>query len=137
MKKRLMILKSMSLAAAMAVLGVVSTAQAHHSAAYIADFTKQIEVKGIFSMVKYANPHCEFRVDVKGADGKVVVWTFGGPPPSFLQSVGVKKEDFTKHIGEEVTVTTFASRDGSPNGFFKKIVYKDGTFFHMDITPNG
>lgn len=136
MKKPMMILKSMSAVVAMVAFGVTSTAEAHHSATYITDFSRKIEVKGVLSMVRFANPHCEFQVDGKDANGKPVVWSFEGPPPVFYRHAGLKKEDFAKHVGEEVTVTTFPTRDGSPRGFFKKVTYKDGTFFEMDITPD-
>lgn len=137
MKTRTTILKTISLAVAVVALGAIPTAGAHHSAAYIADFSRTIQVKGVLSTVRFANPHSEFRVDSKGADGKTVAWSFEGPPPAFFRHAGLKREDFAKHLGEEVTVTTFPTKDGSPMGFFKKVVYKDGTFFEMDITPNG
>lgn len=136
MKVQMTTLKAMSLAVAMAVFGTISTAEAHHSAAYIADFTKQIQVKGVLRVVKFINPHCEFHVDSKGADGKTVSWSFEGPPPVFFRQAGLKKEDFARHIGEEVTVTTFANKMNAPMGFFKKVVYKDGTSFEMDFTPD-
>ncbi len=136
MKEQMMTLKTMSLAVVMAVFGAISTAEAHHSAAYIADFTKPIQVKGVLTTVKFINPHCEFRVDSKGADGKTVAWSFEGPPPVFFRQAGLKKDDFAKHIGEDVTVTTFANKMNAPTGFFKKIVYKDGKSFEMDFTPD-
>ena len=98
---------------------------AHHSITAEFDPSKEITVTGTLTRVDWTNPHIYWYVDAKGDDGQVETWSFEGNPPSTLHRAGVKKEDWK--IGEIVTVTAAAAKDGTKHfGFGKMIKYSDG-----------
>ena len=82
-------------------------------------------MKGVLTKIEWSNPHVYTYADVTGPDGKVEQWAFEGNPPGTLHRAGVKKEDWI--IGQEVTITAVAAKDGSKHlGFLKMIKYNDG-----------
>lgn len=119
-------LKTLCLTFAVALGSVTSTAGAHHSIAPL-DMNKTIDVKGILRSVDYINPHCEFRLDSKDAKGTTISWLFESSPPGHLRRAGIKKSDFTKGIGQEVTITAHPARDGSLFGYLRTVTFGDGT----------
>ena len=63
------------------------------------------------------------------ATGKMETWYFQGNGPSAYHRAGIYKEDWK--IGENVTVSYLAAKDGSKHlGFMKMIKYADG---HMMV----
>ena len=98
---------------------------AHHSITSEFDPSKEVTIKGVLTKIEWSNPHIYTYVDVKGSDGKVESWAFEGNPPGTLHRAGVKKEDWL--IGQNVTVTFAAAKDGSKHlGFMKMLKYPDG-----------
>ena len=98
---------------------------AHHSITSEFDPAKEVSVKGVLTKIEWSNPHIYTYVDVKDASGKVESWGFEGNPPGTLHRAGIKKEDWK--IGENVTVTFAAAKDGSKRlGFMKMLKYSDG-----------
>ena len=114
------------LAILLAFLGAAHSARAHHSMAAEFDTNKQITVTGTLTRVEWTNPHIYWYVDVKNdATGNVETWTFEGPAPGILHRSGVTKDVF--RIGEVVTVTAFAAKDGTQHlGFGQTTKYTDG-----------
>ena len=113
---------------AVLALGMISAAApvfAHHSITSEFDPSKEFTVKGVLTRIEWSNPHVYTYADVTGTDGKTETWAFEGNPPGTLHRAGVKKEDWK--IGETVTITAVAAKDGSKHlGFLKMIKYSDG-----------
>ena len=98
---------------------------AHHSITSEFDPAREVTVKGVLTKIEWSNPHIYTYVDVKDAGGKAETWAFEGNPPGTLHRAGIKKEDW--QIGQDVTVTYAAAKDGSKHlGFLKMIKYSDG-----------
>jgi hypothetical protein len=119
---------------AVAILGLMAIALpalAHHSLTAVYDPTKPIIVKGKLTRINWANPHIFLYLDVPGEGGKVEEWSFESGPPVSLTRAGVKKSDFI--IGDEVTITAFAAKDGSKLGRLNQIKYSDGHVFVYKI----
>jgi len=107
-------------------------ALAHHSVTAEFDPSKEFTVTGVLSHVDWTNPHIYVWVDVKSDDGKVVTWAFEGNPPGLLHRAGVTKDVFK--VGEVVTVTAMAVKDGTKNlGFGKVYKYTDGHEIRLSI----
>jgi len=115
------------------IVGVLLVAgasmQAHHSLAGVYALGKEAKVTGSFKAFRIVNPHSTMQLDVKGPDGKVVVWTFVGGSVQQISQFGLKDEtnpNFLK-VGDEIVVTIVPAIDGtSPVGLLSAITYKDG-----------
>ncbi len=112
------------------VLACGSGVLAHHGvSAY--DVLNPITIKGTVSEFVLQNPHSMLFIDVKGKDGKVVKWSIETGAPRGLRTPGGLKN--MPKIGEEVTVTLVAAKNGAPVGFSGanlgggKIVRADGS----------
>jgi hypothetical protein len=79
----------------------------------------------VLTKVLWVNPHVYWFVDVKDESGKAETWSFEGNPPGMYHRAGVRKDDWK--IGEEVTITAVAPKDGSKHlGFAKTFKFQDG-----------
>ena len=114
---------------AMLACSVISAAVpvfAHHSITSEFDPSKEFSIKGVLTKIEWSNPHVYTYADVTDpSTGKTETWAFEGNPPGTLHRAGVKKEDWK--IGETVTITAVAAKDGTKHlGFLKMIKYSDG-----------
>lgn len=98
-------------------------ALAHHSVTAEFNPDKEWVITGVLSKVDWINPHTATWVDVKDEKtGKVDTWGCEGNPPSTYSRAGVHREDW--RVGEVVTMTCIAAKDGSKRwGFLKQIKY--------------
>jgi hypothetical protein len=98
-------------------------ALAHHSVTAEFNPDKEWVVTGVLSKVDWINPHTATWVDVKDEKtGKADTWGCEGNPPSTYSRAGVHREDW--RVGEVVTMTCIAAKDGSKRwGFLKQIKY--------------
>ena len=65
---------------------------AHHSFAAEYDSSKPVTIKGTFVKMDWVNPHSWIRVNVKGDDGKTVLWSAEALPPNGLYRAGWRKD---------------------------------------------
>jgi len=79
------------------------TAMAHHSVSAEFDTNKKVTFTGVVKKVDWMNPHIYTHVEVKGADGKVIVYKVEGGAPNALFRQGVRPEQLP--AGTVVTCT--------------------------------
>ncbi len=72
-----------SLLAGAALLIASAPAYVHHSGAMF-DSGREQTIKGTITEFNWTNPHSSFKVDVKGADGKVETWAIEMNSPGNL-----------------------------------------------------
>jgi hypothetical protein len=66
---------------------------AHHSFAAEYDQNKPINMTGTVTLMKWSNPHGWLYMDITGADGKTVNWSFELTSTNALIRAGWKKDD--------------------------------------------
>lgn len=79
------------------------TAVAHHSVSAEFDTTKRVTFSGTVKKIDWMNPHIYTHVEVKGADGKVIVYKVEGGAPNALFRQGIRPEQLP--VGTPVTCT--------------------------------
>jgi len=100
---------------------------AHHSLAGVYDLGKEAQVTGAFKAFRMTNPHSTMKIDVKGADGQTVEWTFLGGSVRQIVRLGLREGENALNPGDEITVTMVPAVDGtSPVGLLMAITYADG-----------
>ena len=97
---------------------------AHHSISAEFDPAKEWSVTGVLTKIDWINPHTATYVEVKDpATGKVETYGCEGNPPATWHRAGLNKSDWK--LGEVVTLTCAAAKDGTKNwGFIKMMKYK-------------
>ena len=118
--------KNMLLAsgATVLVLALGAPVMAHHSANAQFDTSVEKVLTGVLTKIEEVNPHSQWYVDVKGADGTVASWKLESVNPNTLRRQGVKVKEDLK-VGEPYSFTISPSKDGSNTGFLKAILIKD------------
>jgi hypothetical protein len=106
---------------------------AHHGSRVSYDMKKEVTAKGVVTEYQYQNPHIYIMYDVKDDAGNVVHWGAETYSPFVMLEQGWDKHSFK--VGDEVTVTVWPSKVGSPRGFLAKIVSPDGKV--TDLTGRG
>jgi hypothetical protein len=110
------------------VLGLLAVAPlaAHHSLSAEFDQNKPISFTGTVKKVDWMNPHIYTHVEVKEADGKVVVYKVEGGPPNSLFRNGWRSDSLKP--GETVSVTGIRAKAAtSMNVGSARILKADGT----------
>jgi hypothetical protein len=88
------------------------TVVAHHSVSAEFDTTKRVTFTGTVKKIDWMNPHIYTHVEVKEADGKVLVYKVEGGAPNALFRQGIRPESLPP--GTTVTCTN-CSKSKSPN----------------------
>jgi len=125
---------------ALFVLGLFSAGRAfaHHSVQAEFDVNKKFTVSGSIAKVEWINPHSYITIDAKDASGKVERWAFEMAGPGALRKAGLSREDRGGlKLGDPVTITALAAKDGSTTGFLQEIKFPDGRVFKFGTDANG
>ncbi len=121
MKTRILI----TLLASASCLVFAHELRAHHSVAAEFDNAKPVTFTGTVRKVQWMNPHIYTHVEVKGADGKSVVYRVEGGPPNALYRQGWRMN--TLKVGDTITVSGLrAKNDASMNVGQATITTADG-----------
>jgi DNA/RNA endonuclease YhcR with UshA esterase domain len=104
---------------------LMTTAQAHHSAALFYDLDGNIEISGTVTEFRFANPHAVLKLDVVGDDGAIQHWTAETTSPSILRRRGWSQDSFK--AGEKVRIQGLPSVDGTYLVRITRAFREDGT----------
>jgi hypothetical protein len=102
---------AVALAVGVGLLLTSFTLAAHHSISAEFDTTKRVTFTGVVKKIDWMNPHIYTHVEVKEADGKVIVYKVEGGAPNALFRQGIRPESLP--AGTIVTCTN-CSRSKSP-----------------------
>ena len=92
------------------------------------DQSKPLTLTGKLTKVALENPHGWIYLDAKNSQGKVVNWALEIPGPNVVNRNGFDRSIYQAMVesGEEVTVTAYASRDGSKHAWAGGLTRADG-----------
>ena len=126
----------------MLLVSICVPLSAHHGSAvsYIMDLKQLVTMKGTVTSFEWQNPHVFILYDVKDDKGNVVHWGAETHAPAVLTD----HDGWTMNTfkpGDEITITVFPSKTGSPRGLLAKIVLNDKVLLDDGATrirnPNG
>jgi hypothetical protein len=93
---------------------------AHHSFGAQYDQGQSVTLSGTITKVIWKNPHVQLNLDVKDDAGNVKSWDLEMGSPSILLKQGWKVDSLKP--GDQVTVTGFRAKDGSPAMNARKVI---------------
>ena len=114
--------------AVVAALAGPMPAFAHHSFQAEYDQGKPLTLVGKITKVEQQNPHSWLFLDAKNAQGKIVSWALEMPAPNVVIRNGFDRTVYQAMMasGEEVTITAYASKDGSKHAWAGGLTRADG-----------
>ena len=114
--------KSLILAAFAALL-CVAPAGAHHSHAMY-DASGEIELEGVLTEVRWANPHVWIYLDVKNEDGTSRSWAMEGAAIDQLARKGWTRDQL--NIGSAIKISCYQLRSRGPGCLGGYVLSLDG-----------
>ena len=113
---------------AAALLAASIPAAAHHSFQGEYDQSKPLTLVGKLTKVVLEDPHGWIYLDAKNSQGKIVNWALEMSGPNVVNRNGFDRSIYQAMVesGEEVTVTAYASRDGSKHAWAGGLTRADG-----------
>jgi uncharacterized protein DUF6152 len=115
---------------ALAILLTASTAVlGHHSFSVEFDAGKFISVTGTVSEIRFRNPHTQYFLDVV-AEGQGSQWIVAGQNMTVMRRSGVLAD--TVHVGDQITVSGYAGRNGAHKVYLDSFVSAAGTEYSMN-----
>jgi len=111
---------------------------AHHSVSKEFDSARAMPITGTITRIEWTNPHVWIYLNVKDADGKIVLWRVELAAPGALARAGFEKSvlDFTT----PVKIDVWPARDGSIHAAGRLLTLLDGRAFDVadkwpDVIP--
>jgi len=96
---------------------------AHHTVAGVYDPAKRATLSGVVSDVEWKQPHMVVHMDVKGDDGRVVMWEVEAQAPLIMRSHGLLQDNIKP--GMTISSTVCLARDGSHRGYAQSFTVPD------------
>jgi hypothetical protein len=109
--------------AAFAALLSAAPVWAHHSHAMY-DASGEIELEGVITEVRWANPHVWLYLDVENEDGTARTWAMEGAAIDQLQ-----RKDWTRdmlNVGSPIKISCYPLRSGGPGCLGGYVLTLDG-----------
>jgi Family of unknown function (DUF6152) len=106
------------------MIAVSAPVFAHHGAASF-DTSKEMTLKGTVTEYIWANPHCFLKFDAKDETGTVRNWAVEVSNPTDMTKRGWSRGSFK--VGDQVTVSLQAVKNGAPIGRLTKVVLANGS----------
>ena len=104
--------KRTTLVSIVSLLLAATQVLAHHSFVAQYDESKPVALSGTIAKVMWKNPHVDVMLNVKDDSGNAMTWNLELGSPSILMKQGWKVDSLKS--GDQITVTGFAAKDGSP-----------------------
>lgn len=104
---------------------------AHHSQTQF-DLTKTVTLQGTVTEVDWSNPHTFFYLqgsDIGVPDSPKRNWGLEGQSPSFLMRNGEGWTADTIKVGDKITATGNARKDGKPEMLLLELTAADGKHY--------
>ena len=115
-----MIRNASAFVAGAVLLAMTAPLSAHHAVTAEFDQNKPITFTGTIKAVEWANPHIYTQVEVKGSDGKTIVYRVEGAAPNSLFRQGWRPD--TLKPGDVVTVSGIRSKSDTSNNIGLAII---------------
>lgn len=96
----------------------------HHAFAAEFDANRPVKLQGTVTRVEWINPHAWIHIEVKGDDGKAVVWMIETAAPNSMLRRGFSRDSLP--VGTEILIEGFRARDGANRANGSSVTYKDG-----------
>jgi hypothetical protein len=107
---------------------------AHHGSRVSYNLDKPLTMKGTVTAVGWQNPHVFISYDVKDDHGSVVQWgAEAAENPKMLIDRGWTKDKLKP--GDQVTITVFPSKAGTPRGLLSKLALNDKVLYEATGLP--
>jgi len=117
-----------------AIMALSAPAFAHHGSRVSYSIDKPVTMKGTVTSIGWQNPHVFISYDVKDDSGKVTEWgAEAAENPKMLIGRGWSKDSLK--VGDQITITVFPSKAGTPRGLLSKIVMNDKVFYQANGLP--
>jgi len=105
---------------------------AHHGSRVSYDLDKPVTMKGTVTSLLWQNPHVFLSYNVKDDAGTVTDWGAElAETPHQMTVRGWTKN--TLKSGDEVTLTVFPSKAGTPRGLLSKLVLNDKMIYEINM----
>jgi hypothetical protein len=128
-------LASSSVLFAAAALVFAAGADAHHSLSGQFDTTRAFEIDGVVSRVDWINPHTYIYVDVKQANGELLVYKLESHPVAMMRKAGLSKQELLGD-GSKVHVKAHPARNGTATlGYLVVMKLTDGREIQFTKVP--
>lgn len=105
-----------------------ATVHGHHSFSAEFDGDKVITVTGNVLEVRYRNPHVQYVLEVDSG-GEEARWIVAGQNTIVMGRAGVNGS--TIDVGDEISITGYAGRDGAQKVYLETLITADGTRYAM------
>ncbi len=125
----------MKLIAVAILLLAAAPSWAHHSFAAEFDINRPVKLQGTVVKWDLINPHSWIRMEVKGPDGKGVVWMVEGGSPNALLRLGFTRDSLPP--GTEIIVEGYQAKDGASRAVGANLTFSDGRKLFLSLTAPG